>query len=148
MPEKPDPGGLLVGLQFGLLAALLALAAGSDVLKPAPIALLALGGFTGSWAVSCNRPGNFNIRPTPKLGGRLVSSGPYRWIRHPMYTALLLCGAGLAAASGALLAWGLWVALAAVLVIKSRVEEHRMLRVHPGYAAYAARTRRFLPWLF
>lgn len=147
MPEKFDSGGLLVALQFGLLAALLAVAARGEPLSPVPIALVLAGMIVGLWAVSCNRPGNFNIRPTPKAGGRLVSSGPYRWIRHPMYTALLLAGAGLAVASQGPVGWGLWIALAAVLVVKASVEERRMIRAHPAYADYAARTRRFVPWL-
>lgn len=147
MPDRPDPGGLLVALQFGLLAALLAVAARGEPLSLAAIILVLAGVIVGLWAVSCNRPGNFNIRPTPRTGGRLVSSGPYRWIRHPMYTALLLAGAGLAMASEGPLGWGLWIALGAVLAVKALVEERRMIRAHPDYADYAARTRRFVPWL-
>jgi protein-S-isoprenylcysteine O-methyltransferase Ste14 len=147
MPREPDPGGLLVALQFGLLAALLAVAARGEPLSPMPVILVVAGTIVGLWAVACNRPGNFNIRPTPKAGGQLVSNGPYRWIRHPMYTALLLAGAGLAAASEGLPGWGLWIALAAVLAVKSTVEERRMIRAHPEYADYATRTRRFVPWL-
>lgn len=147
MATKPDAGSLLVALQFGLLAGLLVVAVRGNPLAPAPVALALLGVAVGLWAVACNRPGNFNIHPAPKAGGRLVSSGPYRWIRHPMYTALLLAGAGCAWASGGALGWGLWIALAAVLVAKTRLEERWMAQAHPGYDAYRARTRRFLPWV-
>lgn len=141
-------GGALVTLQFGILAWLGWLTlprwqqgdwnAGSTVLWLAGLLL-------GLWAVASNRPGNFNIRPAPKAGGRLVQHGPYRWVRHPMYSALLLLAAGCALAT--LSAWGLWLALLAVLRIKAALEEAWMTRAHPDYAGYRARTRRFLPWL-
>ena len=142
-------GGALVTLQFGILAWLGWLTlprwqqgdwnAGSTVLWLAGLLL-------GLWAVASNRPGNFNIRPAPKAGGRLVQHGPYRWVRHPMYSALLLLAAGCALALATLSAWGLWLALLAVLRIRPRWKKAWMTRA-PDYAGYRARTRRFLPWL-
>jgi protein-S-isoprenylcysteine O-methyltransferase Ste14 len=64
--------------------------------------------------------------------GSLVTTGPYRWIRHPMYTSVLL-GAG---------------ALALVLLMKSILEERWMREQHAAYAAYTLHSKRFLPWLF
>ena len=143
-------GGTLVTLQFGILALLGWLTwphwlAGSWGVASALPWLAGL--CTGLWAVMSNRPGNFNIRPTPKAGGQLVQHGPYRWIRHPMYTALLLLAAGCALAVSTLSAWALVLALAAVLTVKAMLEEAWMAREHPDYASYRARTRRFLPWL-
>ena len=51
----------------------------------------------GLWTLWVNRPGNFNIRPEPHPDGHLVQEGPYRWVRHPMYGAVLLLAAGAAA---------------------------------------------------
>ncbi len=143
-------GSILVTLQFGILALLAWLTwphwqAGSW--GGASAALWLAGIFTGLWAVASNRPGNFNIRPAPKAGGRLVQHGPYRWIRHPMYSALLLIAAGCALAVATLAACLLWLALAAVLSAKAALEEAWMTEAHPEYAGYRARTRRFLPWL-
>jgi len=141
-------GRLLVALQFGLLAGLLVVTAPSALLQPAPVVLWLLGIAVGLWAVWCNRPGNFNIHPMPKAGAVLVRSGPYRWIRHPMYTAVLLFGAGCGWASGGTLGWMLWLALAAVLTAKAGLEEQWMALAHPGYADYRSRTKRFIPGLF
>ena len=83
-------GTLLVALQFGLLFVLAALAAGNVLEGNIPVGALMMAGTSVAliaWAIIHNRPGNFNIRPTPKVRGVLVTTGPYRWIRHPMYTS-------------------------------------------------------------
>jgi protein-S-isoprenylcysteine O-methyltransferase Ste14 len=150
-------GSALVAMQFMLIAALSWLAwptvAAGDV--PAGAwALAAASAGLGLWAITSNRPGNFNIHPAPREGGQLVQRGPYRWIRHPMYTAVMGCGLACAWASSSdgwklAIASGLCVlALTAVLVAKATLEERWMLTVHPGYATYRARTRRFLPGVF
>ena len=71
------------------------------------------------WALAANRPGNFNIRPTPRPGGALVTSGPYRWVRHPMYTSVLMAAAAAAVKSHQIVDSGLWFALLAVLLLKA-----------------------------
>ena len=102
----------------------------------------------GLWALTANRPGNFNIRPAPREGGVLVAHGPYRWIRHPMYSAVIAFGLACAWSGAAPWAWLFFGALVAVLFTKAAYEERWMLEAHPGYAAYRKRTRRFLPGLF
>jgi len=141
-------GSLLVALQFALLAALLAVAARGGHWSPTAIALALAGIALGLSAVWSNRPGNFNIHPEPKAGGTLVRTGPYRWIRHPMYSALLLFGAGCALAAGGAVGWALWISLAATLNAKAALEERWMATAHVGYADYRAATRRFVPFLF
>ena len=146
-------GLTLVTLQLGLLA-LLAWH-GANALFRTPVEgsveiaalLLVASVAVGLWALSANRLGNFNVRPEPKAGGRLVEAGPYRWIRHPMYTSVMLFGAACVAARPVDWAWLALAALVAVLVVKARVEERLMVQAHPGYAAYRGRTRRFIPWL-
>jgi len=146
-------GALLVVLQFALLAALCVPVAG--VLLAGGIAAVSwswvpimLGLALGVWALTCNRPGNFNIRPTPRLGGQLVQSGPYRWVRHPMYSAVLLVAVGCAWVSASPWAVLELALLAAVLTVKAALEERWMLAQHAGYAAYRLRSRRFIPGLF
>lgn len=143
-------GAVLVLLQFVLLAALAygVLPAWDDPAAPwLALALAAASLAVGLAAVTANRPGNFNVHPEPRTGGRLVEHGIYAWIRHPMYAALLLLAlAAVAVAPGATTVAAA-VALAVVLWIKSSIEERRMSAVHPGYAAYRARTRRFVPRL-
>lgn len=80
---------------------------------------------------------------------KLVLDGPYRWLRHPSYTGSLLTflGFGLALGNGVSL-------LAAVLPVlvsfayRIRVKEQALTSAFPDkYPAYAARTRRLLPFI-
>lgn len=144
-------GSVLVTLQFALLAALGCEAFPAlmrrDAGYAAWIAMVA-GSAVGVWSVTANRPGNFNIRPTPHERGALVMSGPYRWIRHPMYSALMLLGlACVLAARDSWLSMAMLAGLTGVLVTKALLEEHWMTLRHPAYEAYRARTWRFVPGL-
>jgi len=134
---------LLVGMQFGLMALVMLRLEVSGVdlrhfLLPAGIGV-------GIWAMRANRPGNFNIRPEPKEGGRLVTEGPYRFVRHPMYLAVLLFTGGFVGADP--VQWAGWVALGTVLIAKARREERLLSLSHPGYADYRARTRAIIPFI-
>lgn len=143
-------GVLLVTLQFGLLL-LLAWLASARVLDGS-IAAIAVGLALASvvlalWTLRHNRPGNFNIRPTPRQGGRLITSGPYRHVRHPMYSAVLLGAAAMAWLAPALAGWLAWLGLLAVLLAKAALEERWMLLAHPAYAAYRQHSWRLVPGL-
>lgn len=141
-------GRLLVVLQFGLLALLgwRAMAAPSAIAVQVA-SLLAVSAMLALWALQANRPGNFNIRPTPRDGGMLITSGPYRWIRHPMYTSVLLAAAAAAWKAFNIADALLWSMLLVVLLVKSTLEERALTQRFPGYRDYRTRTTRFIPWL-
>jgi protein-S-isoprenylcysteine O-methyltransferase Ste14 len=75
----------------------------------------------------------------------LVTRGPYRLVRHPVYLAELGVCAGLVV--GAPTTWNLSAAavLLAAQLVRMRLEERALEREFPEYAAYAARTPRLLP---
>lgn len=152
MPMSPQRlGALWVALQFTALAVLAGL--GGPVFWRGAAGwgawgLLLCGLAVGGAAVAANRPGNFNIHPAPRSGGVLITRGIYQFIRHPMYSSVMLCGAAAAWAAGS--GWAALVAgaLCVVLWRKAVLEEAWMQRSHSGHAAYAARTRRFVPGLW
>lgn len=81
--------------------------------------------------------------PSPRAGGRLVTSGLYAWARHPIYAALVYFGVGLTAATASPwrglvtgLLWGLFF-------LKSTYEERLLRGRYPGYGPYAERVGRF-----
>jgi protein-S-isoprenylcysteine O-methyltransferase Ste14 len=137
----------IVALQVALIVAI-ALpfdAAGWNV--PAG-ALVAAGFAIGVWALTANRPGNFDIRPEPKPGGQLVTRGPYAYVRHPMYLAVMLGLLGFCLGYGTPWRWVALAALGIVLAIKMRIEESAMAALHPGYAEYARSTKRIVPFVW
>ena len=104
-------GNLLVTFQsglLGLLAVLAALNAVGGAIPSGAFVLVAASVTLAAWTLIHNRPGNFNIRPAPKPQGVLVTSGPYRWIRHPMYTSVVLGAGALAWISGTLVGYAAW----------------------------------------
>ena len=81
---------------------------------------------------------------------RLVQSGPYRWIRHPIYTSfLMILGSTLLISANSLVGL-LWTTSVAIdTTVRIRYEEALMsARFGEEYRAYAARTGRLLPRLF
>jgi protein-S-isoprenylcysteine O-methyltransferase Ste14 len=87
--------------------------------------------------------------PQLREGHVLITSGPYRWIRHPMYTGLTLCFVGLSLTSTV---WPFMLLVLLMLLFFFRVvgrEEAMMIeQFGDEYRAYMKRTGRFLPRLF
>jgi protein-S-isoprenylcysteine O-methyltransferase Ste14 len=140
-------GRLLVAVQFALIGWLI-WPLTPQAWSPPALALLACAVALGLWTLFHNRPGNFNIRPEPKASGRLVTGGPYRYMRNPMYSAVLLFAAAEVLAYADLWKIACWIALALVLFAKALLEERALRALFPGYAAYAKRVRRFIPGVF
>lgn len=97
----------------------------------------------GLWSAAYLKRG-LTPSPLPNGATELVTRGPYRWVRHPMYTAVMLFSAGAAIRSGGWLIAGLATLLVGFLTIKARWEETRLVQAFAGYQAYAASTPRFL----
>lgn len=76
----------------------------------------------------------------------LVTRGPYRFVRHPVYLGEL--GAVLGFVIGAPTFWniGVLVAFYAAQAVRMRLEEQALTREFPEYAGYAAATPRLVPW--
>ena len=86
--------------------------------------------------------------PHPRDGASLVDTGAYRLVRHPIYGGIIVGAAGY----GRLMASPLTLAGAALLLgffrVKSAREELWLDTSYPGYAAYRARTRRLVPFIY
>ncbi len=137
----------LVTAQLALIAAL----AATGPLVPAgmlPRALLASGALLAAWAVAAIPPRHLRATPEPARGARLVTAGPFRAIRHPMYTSVLLASLGWVTGDWTWWRGALWLALLAVLLAKLHLEEHLLRATFPDYATYAARTHRLVPGLY
>ncbi len=139
----------LVAIQFALLVLLMAIPAGElysvgPGLTVVTMVLVGVGIVVGMIA-GARLGGSLTPSPIPRASGQLATSGVYRLVRHPIYSALVLIGLGLAI-RGASLWHGLVLAgLVVLLQLKARAEEAMLLKKFQGYASYAARVGRFFP---
>jgi protein-S-isoprenylcysteine O-methyltransferase Ste14 len=99
------------------------------------------------WARRAIGP-NWSILVTLKRGHELVTDGPYRYVRHPIYSAILAMFLASALAVGRLGAFVGFVLCFAGFWIKLRQEEALLLRHFPSdYAAYRTRVKALLPFV-
>lgn len=86
------------------------------------------------------------LTPVPEPNGAGLSArGLYQWMRHPMYTAVLVASVGVALARGSVVVWVAVVMLAGFFEVKSRYEERHLVAFYDGYSEYASRTGKFVP---
>lgn len=91
---------------------------------------------------------NLTALPHPKDDADMVETGPYRVVRHPIYSGAILAALG----------WGFWVhgwltigyalLLFVFFDLKSRREERWLAERFPGYALYQERVRKLIPFLY
>jgi protein-S-isoprenylcysteine O-methyltransferase Ste14 len=88
---------------------------------------------------------NLSPFPTPKDTAVLIQNGLYAWVRHPIYTGILLLffGYGIYQASlyKLLITFLLWL----LFYFKTQYEEVQLQRKFPEYTCYKRKTGRFLP---
>jgi len=83
--------------------------------------------------------------PVPTERGTLITGGLYTFVRHPIYTGVLIIVVGLVIRSGSLLTLLVGVATVWFFNAKAAWEEARLAERYPDYPAYAAVTPRFVP---
>ena len=108
--------------------------------------LLITGGVVLAFRGVVDLGGALTPLPRPRDDAELVETGAYAFVRHPIYGGLILLGFGWAIAQASIVAVALAVVLAGFLFVKSAREEAWLKQLFPAYAAYSARTRRFIPW--
>ena len=148
MRDKAIVSHVLVALQFSAIAII----AWPFVDQPSGqlewLLVSATGVLVGLYTLAHNKLGNFGIYPEPVPDACLVTTGPYRWIRHPMYTSLLLFMLGIALYRHA---WPNYIGmgiLAAAIFGKMQREESHLHARFDDYADYVKRTHRLVPKIY
>jgi protein-S-isoprenylcysteine O-methyltransferase Ste14 len=155
--ENAKPWDKALAPLLGLGGGLVLLVAGLDALfdwSPPfslPVKILALviivaGYVLGSYALIENRFFSGMVRIQTDRGHQVVSSGPYRWIRHPGYAGALLTYLVTPLFLDSLWAFLPTVFITVLLVIRTALEDRTLQKELPGYAEYARRVQyRLLP---
>lgn len=140
----------LVAVQAALIIGILLTPIGDDWPLPPVAAAFAtaltwLGVALVVWAVLVFGRG---VTPSPLPSGRarLRTRGPYRWIRHPMYTGVIMLMAGSALGRRNWIAVVLWVVLVVFFLTKMRWEERRLVKTYPGYGTYRETVPALVPF--
>ena len=115
--------------------------------SPITIGLQVCAGLLMLWARLTFGTRSFHAAANATEGG-LVTTGPYRYIRHPIYTAIVLF-----VWAGAVPNWSLAIAAMAALatigaLVRMLCEEQLLVQRYPEYASYAKVTNRMIPYLF
>jgi len=140
-------GGTLLWWQ-GLLDPLrLALTPHTDLARAGGAVVCVFGLFVAVWSRR-TLAGNWSSNVTFRQGHELIKTGPYRFVRHPIYTGILLMCFGQAIHNGRLQAWLGFLILCLGFWIKLQQEESLMLRHFPDeYPAYRKRVKALVPFL-
>jgi protein-S-isoprenylcysteine O-methyltransferase Ste14 len=133
-----------------------ALDAGRFHASSVPLWLIVLGyvlfsvGFFGTdWVCSVNKFAERSVRIQTERGHRVIDTGPYAIVRHPMYLSSFFLFFGIPLALGSL--WGLIPAAVAVLILVLRtvLEDKTLHEELEGYKGYAGRVRyRLIPGIW
>jgi protein-S-isoprenylcysteine O-methyltransferase Ste14 len=148
MRDKALLSHLLVALQFTAIVVIAWPFAAQPAGQLPWLAISGLGVLVGVYTLAHNRLGNFGVYPEPVPDACLVTTGPYRWIRHPMYASLLLFMLGIALYRHA---WPNYIGmgmLAAAIYGKMHSEEKHLHSKFADYADYVKRTHRLLPKIY
>jgi protein-S-isoprenylcysteine O-methyltransferase Ste14 len=113
---------------------------------PILVALQAAAGALMLWARLTFGGRSFHAGANPTEGG-LVTTGPYRFVRHPIYAAILLFLWAGVAAHGTNLSVLTAIVATAALAVRAVAEEELVFEVYPEYAEYARHTKRVIPFV-
>jgi len=131
-----------------LVVAVLSLLFRRSLFAHAPLflALQVAAGALMLWARLTFGGRSFHAGADPTQGG-VVTHGPYRFVRHPIYGAILLFVWAGVAAHGTTLSVLTGIVATAALAVRTVAEEELVFEVYPEYAEYARHTKRVIPFV-
>ncbi len=107
-----------------------------------------IGLATMVWALFAMGLTTFSVFPQPKTAGKFTDRGPYRFVRHPMYSGLLLVLLSLTFSSFSWLNLGVLLFFTLLIVVKLSLEEQMLQDTYSSYKEYMKRTRKLIPFIW
>ncbi|MEO8210776.1 MAG: isoprenylcysteine carboxylmethyltransferase family protein [bacterium] len=117
---------------------------------PSDIILLILGIIFllfGFWAIA-EMKFRFNVLPELLKNSSLVTSGPFKFVRHPIYTSLILITLIWIINDFSFMRLGVWILLFVILNIKLEYEEKILTKQFPEYKDYKRNTNKLIPFIY
>lgn len=133
---------------FVLVVAVLTLLARHALFADSPVAISAqvVAAALMLWARLTFGGRSFHAGANPTAGG-VVTSGPYRFVRHPIYAAILYFLWAAVLSHPSVVNASLVVLATAMVAVRIAAEERLLLERYPEYRSYAARTKRVVPFV-
>ncbi|OYZ54586.1 MAG: hypothetical protein B7Y19_04940, partial [Sphingobacteriales bacterium 24-40-4] len=138
---------LLVFIQFASLGGLLILAYPFK-LDFTSFLFLLLGCLLASWSILEMNKSKLKIFPEPSPKSILIKTGPYLWIRHPMYSSVLLVAIGLLLLNPSIIATMLLLVLIIDLHFKLGWEETMLSEKFEEYKIYQQQSKKLIPFIY
>ena len=101
----------------------------------------------GIYTLLYNRLGNFNIQPEIKKEAKLITTGAYKYIRHPMYLSVCIIMLGIALVQINLINIVLYELLIWILYLKAKREEELWSKDCEEYKEYMKHSKMFIPFV-
>jgi protein-S-isoprenylcysteine O-methyltransferase Ste14 len=109
--------------------------------------VLQLAGWVAIIVSAFNIRSVLTVEPLPRENGKLSTHGLYKYVRHPMYSGVLILSLGIAVTSGSLFKYLLVIFLLVLFFYKSSYEEKFLRAQYPEYEKYAKKTPRLFPFI-
>lgn len=112
------------------------------------ITLINLGLLLILWSTYWMRKSKLRVTPEVAIGAKLIKKGPYRYLRHPMYAAVMIFCLGLLLTNVYSMTVVFYVLLFLDLSLKITYEEKLLKRAFPDYNNYTKRTKKLIPFIY
>ena len=134
-----------MGLQFSLIAILVIVPITDPIwqfsaARNLSIAIYFLAILIFAFAAQALQP-SLRINPIPKPGAPLITYGIYKYLRHPMYLAVMIIATGLLIQKIHLISMIIWIALAVNMFFKARYEDALLREIHTSAKNYQEESR-------
>jgi protein-S-isoprenylcysteine O-methyltransferase Ste14 len=113
-----------------------------------PLMFLINAALLAGWAILVMRKSRLRINPVPSPEATLITDGPYQYIRHPMYSAIIVGCTGLLLTHFTWLRLLLTLALIVVLLVKLSWEEKMLKQKFTVYQDYSRHSKRLIPFIY
>lgn len=122
----------------------------SNLIELDVILLVQIAAFVfGIWAIRSVGQHNWSVYPVPNPESSITRVGPYKIVRHPMYTAIIFFFLPMVIRANDWFSWTIYGILFLTLVFKIRYEEKQILAKHPEYEEFKQLTKKkLIPFLW